>query len=212
MLNDILIIEKKHENAAATLFERVIRDRTPRFIVAISGEVGTGKCEIAHVLGRMLIREGIRVKLLHMDNYYFVPPLEREEWRKKNGLDQVGYEEYDWDKVNENLDDFLQQRPAVMPVVDLFTQKVDQLHTTFEDTDVLIVVGLYSIKLRQANLRVFIEITYEDTWEEQALAQKEVLDDFRLQVLKQEHKAVQSLKGLADFYIDFDTANEIFHL
>ena len=61
-------------------------------------------------------------------------------------------------------------------------------------------------------MRVFIELTYEDTWEEQKETHKEVLDDFRMEVLAHEHKAVQSLKGLADFYIDFDTAGEIFHL
>jgi hypothetical protein len=33
-----------------------------------------------------------------------------------------------------------------------------------------------------------------------------------MEVLKHEHKAVQSLKKQADFYIDFDTAGEIFHL
>lgn len=212
MLNDVITIEKKHENAAATLFERVMHDRFPKFIVAISGEVGAGKCEIAHVLGRMLINKGIHVKLLHMDNYYFIAPLERETWRKSNGIDKIGYEEYDWDKINENIDDFLNSRKTVLPVVDLFTQQVDMLHTNFAETEVLIIEGLYSIRINQVNLRAFIELTYEDTWEEQLLTQKEKLNDFRIQVLMQEHKAVQSLKNLADFFIDFDTANEIFHL
>jgi 2-phosphoglycerate kinase len=61
MLNDVVTIEKKHTNAAITLFDRVIRDRKTKFIVSISGEVGTGKCEIAHELGRKLIETGISV-------------------------------------------------------------------------------------------------------------------------------------------------------
>jgi len=212
MLNDVLKIEKKHENAAATLFDRVMHDHTPKFIVAISGEVGAGKCEIAHVLGRKLIAEGISVKLMHMDNFYKIPPLERIYWRKQNGLDKIGAEEYDWDKINVVLEDFLESRTSVIPVVDLFTQQVDQLHTDLKGIDILIIEGLYSIKLKQANLRVFIELTYEETWDEQMLAGKEKIDAFRLEVLKQEHRAVQSLKKLADFYIDFDTAGETFHL
>lgn len=212
MLNDVVTIEKKHTNAAKTLYDRVIRDRKIKFIVTISGEVGTGKCEIAHELGRKLIEDGISVKLLHMDNYYFIPPRERQEWRKKNGLGKIGYDEYDWNKVNQNIDDFRMDKVSVMPVVDLFTQKVDQLHTDFKGIEVLIIEGLYSIRINQSDLRVFIELTYEDTWDEQKLTHKEVLDDFRLDVLAHEHKAVQSLKGLADFYIDFDTAGEIFHL
>lgn len=212
MLNDIVTIEKKHTNAAATLFERVVHDRKPKFIVTISGEVGTGKCEIAHELGRKLIEAGISVKLLHMDNYYIIPPLERQEWRKKNGLEKIGYDEYDWNTINQNIDDFRMNKKSVLPVVDLFTQKVDQLHTDFKGIEVLIIAGLYSIKINQSDLRVFIELTFEDTWEEQLTTRKEILDDFRIEVLKHEHKAVQSLKPLADFYIDFDTAVEIFHL
>lgn len=212
MLNDVVTIEKKHTNAAITLFDRVIRDRKPKFIVTISGEVGTGKCEVAHELGRKLIEAGITVKLLHMDNYYHIPPLERQEWRKKNGLEKIGYDEYNWNTINKNIDDFRMNKKSVMPVVDLFTQKVDQLHTDFNGIEVLIISGLYSIRINQSDLRVFIELTYEDTWEEQQLTHKEVLDDFRMEVLKQEHKAVQSLKSLADFYIDFDTAGETFHL
>jgi uridine kinase len=212
MLNDVVTIEKKHTNAAATLFDRVMRDRKVKYIISISGEVGTGKCEIAHELGRKLIEAGISVKLLHMDNYYFIPPLERHEWRKTNGLEKIGYDEYNWNLINLNLDEFRMNKESVLPVVDLFTQKVDQLHTDFKGIDILIIEGLYSIKINQSDLRVFIELTYEDTWEEQILTHKEVLDDFRMEVLRHEHKAVQSLKGQADFYIDFDTAGEIFHL
>jgi uridine kinase len=212
MLNDVVTIGRKHTNAASTLFDRVMRDRKVKYIVSISGEVGAGKCEIAHELGRKLIDSGISVKLLHMDNYYHIPPLERHEWRIKNGLEKIGYEEYDWDQINRNLDEFRMDRKSVLPLVDLFTQKVDRLYTDFKGIEVLIIEGLYSIKINQSDLRVFIELTYEDTWEEQMTTHKEVLDDFRMEVLKHEHKAVQSLKSQADFYIDFDTAGEIFHL
>ena len=212
MLNDVVTIEKKHTNAAETLFDRVLRDRKTKFIVSISGEVGTGKCEIAHELGRKLIEAGINVKLLLLDNYYHVAPLERNAWRVLHGLEKIGYNEYDWDTVNDNIEDFRMNRKSVMPMVDLFTQKVDHLHTDFNDIDVLVIVGLYSIQINQSDLRVFIELTYEDTWDEQRATHKEVLDDFRMEVLKHEHKVVQSLKPLADFYIDFDTADECFHL
>jgi len=212
MLNDVVTIEKKHTNAATTLFDRVMRDRKTKFIVTISGEVGTGKCEIAHELGRKLVEAGISVKILHLDNYYNIPPLERSEWRKNNNLKKIGYDEYDWNTVNQNIEDFRLNNKSVMPIVDLFTQEVDQLHTDFKGIDVLIIAGLYSIRINQSDLRVFIELTYEDTWDEQMVTHKEVIDDFRLEVLKQEHIAVQSLKPLADFYIDFDSAMEIFHL
>ncbi|MDY0342806.1 MAG: hypothetical protein RBR28_04485 [Lentimicrobium sp.] len=211
MLNDILLLNKKHENAAQTIYERVQEELTDKYIISISGEVETGKAEVAHMLGRLLRKEGIRVKLLHMDNYYKIAPLDRTAWRKRHGVESVGYDEYDWEVVNRNLKGFKEGKLTTVPCVDLFTGQIDQLTTNFEGIKVLIIEGLYSVKIEEANLKVFIESTYHDTLEEQKLSGKEEMDEFRMQVLEREHKVVQSLKPLADFYLDFDTASEIFH-
>ncbi len=211
MLNDILLLNKKHEFAARTILEKVMAEKTDKYIITISGEVETGKCEVAHMLGKLLKKEGIRVKLLHMDNYYKIPPLERTEWRKRHGLESVGYDEYDWDVVNRTLAGFKEGKLTTLPCVDLFTGQIDQLTTNFAGIEVLIIEGLYSVKIEEANLKVFIEQTYRDTIEEQIASGKEELDEFRMQILEREHQVVQSLKPLADFYLDFDTASEIFH-
>jgi uridine kinase len=55
-------------------------------------------------------------------------------------------------------------------------------------------------------------MTYKETMPEQILSGKEELDEYRMKVLEQEHKVVQSLKSKTDFYLDFDTSLEIFHL
>ena len=211
MLNDILQLNKKHEFAARTILEKVMAEKSGKYIITISGEVETGKCEVAHMLGKLLKREGVRVKLLHMDNYYKIPPLERTEWRKRHGLESVGYDEYDWDVVNRTLAGFKEGKLTTLPCVDLFTGQIDQLTTNFAGIEVLIIEGLYSVKIEEANLKVFIEQTYRDTIEEQIASGKEELDEFRMQILEREHQVVQSLKPLADFYLDFDTASEIFH-
>ncbi|HRC67334.1 MAG TPA: hypothetical protein PK976_05290, partial [Bacteroidales bacterium] len=89
---------------------------------------------------------------------------------------------------------------------------VDQLMTDFKNIEILIISGLYAIELEEADLKVFIELTYRETLDVQRESEKEELDDFRMKVLEQEHKAVQALKHKADFFVDFDTALEIFHL
>ncbi len=211
MLNDILQLNKKHEFAARTILEKVMAEKSGKYIITISGEVETGKCEVAHMLGKLLKREGVRVKLLHMDNYYKIPPLERTEWRKRHGLESVGYDEYDWEVVSRTLAGFKENKLTTLPCVDLFTGQIDQLTTNFAGIEVLIIEGLYSVKIEEANLKVFIEQTYRDTIEEQKMSGKEELDEFRMQILKREHQVVQSLKPLADFYLDFDTASEIYH-
>jgi uridine kinase len=211
MLNDILLLNKKHENAAKTIYERVEGEMTDKYIISISGEVETGKAEVAHMLGKLMKKEGKRVKLLHMDNYYKIAPLERTAWRKRHGIESVGDDEYDWEMINRNLKGFRESKLTTIPCVDLFSGQIDQLTTNFSGINVLIIEGLYSVKIQEANLKVFIESTYHDTLEEQKMSGKEEMDEFRMLVLEREHKVVQSLKPLADFYLDFDTASEIFH-
>lgn len=211
MLNDILLLNKKHENAAKTIYEKIEGELTDKYIISISGEIETGKAEVAHMLGRLLHKEGIMVKLLHMDNYYKTAPLDRTAWRKRHSIESIGYDEYDWEVINRNLKGFKDGKLTTIPCVDLFTGQIDQLTTNFESIQVLIIDGLYSVKIEEANLKVFIESTYHETLAEQKLSGKEEMDDFRMQVLEREHTVVQSLKPLADFYLDFDTANEIFH-
>ncbi len=212
MNNELVIIEEKHRQAARTIVEKMISELKPKYIVTISGEVATGKASIAHCIAKILKKGGIRAKILKVDNYYKIPPLERTKWRKDNGLDKVGFNEYDWEKIYKNIDAFKKGGKAVLPFVDLITGQVDELSTDFKDIDVLIVDGLYSIKIDEANLKVFIELTYEDSREFQIFTEQEVLNEFRMEVLEREHKIVQSLKPLADFYVDFDTSMEIFHL
>ena len=179
-------------------------------IITIDGPVGSGKSTISIVLRRMLKKRNIRAKILDLDDYYKVPPLERRKWRLENGIESIGYEEYDWDRVNQNLTDFKQSRKSSLPCVDLITGYVDELTTNCEGVDILLINGLYSLKIEEANLKVMIELTYDETTEAQRYSQKEDLDSYRLAVLEREHDVVQSLKSKADFYIDFDQS--LFHL
>jgi uridine kinase len=212
MLNDLVNIHSKHEEAAGTIYERIAPELKDKYIVTISGEVASGKCEIAQVLARMYKKDGKKVKIIHMDDYYLVPPEERTDWRKKNGIDKIGYDEYDLIRINQNIDDFRNNQKSSLPSVDLITLQVDEIITDFKDIDILIINGLYSIMLDKSDIKVFVELTYKETIKDQIAERKEELDEFRLKVLEREHQVVQSLKPGADFYVDFDNSFENFHL
>lgn len=212
MLNDIVILTKKHEDAALTIYNRVKSDLSNKYIITISGEVASGKCEISVALARLFRKDGIKCKILQMDDYYKVPPEERTHWRMKHGIESVGYNEYDWHRIRHNIIDFKNSKKASLPCVDLITLQVDELITDFAGIDMLIINGLYSVKIQEANLKVFVELTYKETLEQQIAEKKEELDEFRMKVLEREHRVVQSLKPEADFYIDFDNSLEAFHL
>ncbi len=207
MLGDILLIQEKHKKAGEIIIRKILENKDKRYIVAISGESGSGKSELTHVIAKGLRKYGIFAKPLHTDNYYNTLPLERREWRVKNGIENVvGPDEYKWDEIYQNLDDFKNKRVSEMPCVDLVTEQVDRLITDFGEVDMLIVDGLYAIKAEGVDLRVFIDLTYLETKEKHTkdARGKEVMDEVRWATLAQEHKMVQKLKPLADLLITGD--------
>jgi len=205
MLGDILLITEKHEKAAAQIIDRLGRIESDKMVIAIGGESGSGKSELAHVISRRLKSKGELAKILHIDNYYQVPPQERTAWRKRHCVESIGLSEYDWDLINQNIAEFRESKEAVLPCIDLLTDQQDRLITNFEGIKYLIVEGLYPLKA-DADLRIFIDLTYHETKKAQILRGKEPQNEFRLQVLQREHEVVQSLRPLAHLLVteDFD--------
>jgi len=207
MLGDILLIQEKHKKAGALIIEHILKHKTSRMIVAISGESGSGKSELTHVIAKGLRAHGIFAKPFHTDNYYNTDPLLRRAWRSEKGIENVvGYGEYLWDEIHATIEDFKQGKKSEMPCVDLVTEQVDRLITDFSTVDMLIVDGLYAIKLDEPDLRIFIDLTYLETKEKHSKDSrgKEVMDEVRWATLEQEHKMAQALKPRADIVINKD--------
>ncbi|HHL57674.1 MAG TPA: uridine kinase [Bacteroidetes bacterium] len=205
MLEDVLLITEKHRTAAADIVKEILKRKKDKFIVAISGESGSGKSELTHVIAKELRKHGLFAKPIHIDNFYNTLPLERTEWRIKNGIEKVvGMNEYKWDEINRVIDDFKNNRKSSMPCVDLVTEQVDTLTTDFNGIDMLIIDGLYAINTEGVDLRVFIELTYHETKKAQKDRGKEPQNEYRMRVLEQEHKQVQSLKNKANLLVNMD--------
>ena len=207
MLGDILLIEEIHKAVAESIAKKILGDlehlpNCYKYIIGISGESGSGKSEVSHSIARRLKEEHIRVKILHTDNYYKIPPLLRLEWRKTKGIETVGMNEYDWNLVHRNIQDFKEDRESMMPCIDIIPEQVDKLITDFKKIDLLVIDGLYAIKADGIDLRVFIDLTYKETKIAQLQRMKEKMDDFRLKVLEREHRNIIALKPMADVIID----------
>jgi uridine kinase len=203
MLGDILLITDDHRKAADQIVDRLGDIKADKFVIAIGGESGSGKSELAHVIARRLKDKGELTKILHIDNYYKVPPRERTEWRKKHGMESIGLSEIHWDLINQNIAEFRESKQAVLPCIDLLTDQEDKLITNFEGIKYLIVEGLYPLKA-DADLRIFIDLTYHETKKAQVLRGKEPQNEYRRQVLEREHQVVQSLRPLADLIVTRD--------
>jgi uridine kinase len=200
MLGDILLITDEHRRVGGEIVERLRRIEVEKYILAIGGESGSGKSELAHVISRQLKDTGQLAKILHIDNYYKVSPTQRTAWRKEHGIESIGLNEYDWDLIDRNIQEFREGKKAILPCIDLLTDQEDKLITNFAGIKFLIVEGLYPLKAN-VDLRIFIDLTYHETKRAQLLRGKEPQNEFRFQVLQREHEVIQSLRPLADLIV-----------
>lgn len=213
MQNDVFHIKKHHIDAAENVYQEFVEKiGKGKYVIAIAGEVSSGKTTLAYLLGRMLKMNGVKSKILDLVDFYKIPPVERRAYREKNGVDTVGVDEYDWEKIETTINGFKKGKTEVMPLVDLLTDEVDQITTNFKGVQVLIISGLYAFYCKQLNFKIFMELTYRETYESQKYTGKEVMDNFRKKILEKEHVAVQKQKNDADVYIDFNSFLDSYHL
>ena len=202
MLEDVLLIKRKHRDASRALLKGLKSKIEPGHVIAISGESGSGKSELSNILAKLLKSNGIKPKVVHTDDFYETLPEERNAVRMQRGIaDYVGINEYDWNKLDQVVLAFKNGDVIEMPCVDLITNDVDTLRTNFTGIDILILDGLYAIASKYADHKVFIDLTYHETKKAQVHRGKENLDSIRFQVLEAEHQAVSSLKNTANFII-----------
>ena len=90
----------------------------------------------------------------------------------------------------------------MMPCIDIIPEQIDKLITDFQKVDLLVVDGLYAIKTKHVDMRVFIDLTYHETKMTQIIRGKEPMNEWRAQVLEREHQNVQSLRPLADLIVN----------
>ena len=200
MQNDVFNIKKHHIRAAEEIHGE------------LSEKIGKGKSTLAYLLGRKLKMEGIKTKILDLSDFYSVPPIERRAYREKNGIESVGVEEYNWEKIESTIIKFKKGQKETLPLVDLLTDQVDEITTNFKDVQVLIISGLYAFYCKHVDYKIFMELTYRETYEAQEYTGKEVMDSFRRKILETEHIAVQKQKNDADVYIDFNSYLDSYHL
>lgn len=204
MLGDVLLITEGHKKAAKGIINYLEKIEGEKVILAVGGESGSGKTEIAHEIARELKNQRTPAKTMHIDNYYLTSPLERTSWRQEHGIESIGHSEYDWDTINRNLAEFHEDKDRViMPCIDLLTDQEDQLITSFKGFRFLIIEGLYAIQAA-ANLKVLIDLTYHETKKAQFERGKEPTTDYRWQVLEREHEVIQSLRSQADLLVNKD--------
>jgi uridine kinase len=206
VIGDKLVIEKHHTERATEIFE-LLADRIrpgERFTLAVAGESGAGKSELAYEIHRLLNERGTRADVLQQDDYFVFPPRTNHEMRRRN-LEQVGPYEVKLDFLDSNLRSFKQGESSVYkPLVIYEKNLITREEMPVADLAVLIAEGTYTSLLEFVDLRVFIDRSYRQTLEARKRRARDKWEPFIQDVLEREHKIISQHRNLADVVIPDD--------
>ncbi len=217
------IIRPKHKQAAEGLLpyikEAVKKARASgqRVSIALGGESGAGKTEIAEFLRYRLRQEKIWGMTLPGDAFFKKPPAENHHARLKaydDGklTDYLGPQEVDLDRLDSILGAAIDCKTTTLFVPSdcrsLGSRRYDNVPADITGRDVILVDLTYGLKLKNITLKVFLESDYtkriEEIKERNRARDPDQDFNFILKVLEIEHHIIQNLKRSADIIVSQD--------
>jgi uridine kinase len=206
MIGDKIVAKPYHVQAAKQIFaalgETVSQNRVT---ITIAGESGSGKSEIASELAKCFDASGKPTYIFQQDDYFFYPPKSNHAQREKS-ITHVGTGEVNLELLDEHLELFkhASNKKINKPLVIFEDDRI-----TNEDVDInafiiAIAEGTYTTSLKNADHRIFIDRTYEDTLEDRKARKRDVIDSFTNRILKIEHEIISKHKELATIIVKND--------
>ena len=184
---------------------KVQGEKVKPLAVAFYGESGSGKSVTAKALSLGLQELGYGVVRLQMDDYFFLPPQQNSQEREKD-LSRVGLLEVDLATLDQHIRELKAGANQIQhPIID-FKQSTRVVETLSVPTplDFIVVEGTYVNYLKEVDVRVFLERTYEETHIHRVARMREPDSELLREVLKIEHRIVQHNRHQADHIISKD--------
>ena len=180
--------------------------RGTRTVIAVAGESGSGKSVTAIDLATVLNRDGIGAAIIHQDDYFVRPPRTNHEHREQD-ITSVGPQEVQLDLILRHIAEFRAGALSISgPAVNYATNRFDTRTIALDGCEVLVVEGTYGLMVDDADVRVFLEATYEDTTTARRERNRDIDAPFVTQVLEIEHSIIAKQVELADIVISRDYA------
>jgi hypothetical protein len=201
---DKLRITEGHEKAADELVAILLQalKKNEKIIFAVGGESGTGKSEVAYLVGEALNKRGTPTVSWSFDNAYITPPAIREKKRAEDYDKNVGVNEMNRRLIEEVIFCFEHEKPVTVPVITINedgSRPVTETVLEMAGKKVLIFDGLYAAFVGQIknnsskSARVIAMSEKKFNMAAQKERGKEKVDEHRLKVLERECLAVRSL-------------------
>lgn len=175
---------------------------TGRVVVGIGGESGSGKSITALCTALELRDREVDVEVLHLDDYFRLPPKQNMEARARD-LGRVGPQEVDLRRLNRHIDAFrVGGNVEDVPIVDYVRDCFRARSVSFATTRVLIVEGTYVLAETDTDVGIFLEGQFPETYSRRRERNRDPDDPLIEEVLSIEHTIIQPQSGLADIIVD----------
>lgn len=201
---DKLRITAGHEKAANQLVHIILAalEATDKIILAVGGESGTGKSEVAYLVGVILKEQKVATVAWSFDNAYVTTPAEREAKRAEDYDNNVGLNEMNRPQIEEIMSCFEQGHPVTVPIVVINedgSRPIKDITLNMEGKHVLIFDGLYAALIGELNTgeskatRIIAMSAKQFNLDAQKERGKEKVNAHRMKVLASECHAVRAL-------------------
>lgn len=171
-------------------------------VIAITGESGSGKSITALSLQTVLEAAGISTLILHMDNYFRLPPKANHQARLQNRF-EIGPDEVQLDLLAAHIKAFRNGENSIrMPVTNYQEDWFESVDLTLGHCQVLLVEGTYVSTLPELDVQIFMERDYQQTVLQRKERGRDKEDPFVEQVLEKEHRIIRPEMQKADIIID----------
>lgn len=178
--------------------------RASRTVIAIAGESGSGKSVTAVNLARELSSAGHVAEVLHQDDYFIRPPATNHAHRVAD-LGSVGPQEVDFDRLRAHVAAFRRGDTSVdAPRVNYGADRFDSHRRDFSPVEVLVVEGTYVLANVDADIRIFLDATSDDTRDRRMARNRDIDAPIVDQALAIEHPIIAAQRAVADIIIDRD--------
>ncbi|MGM0441370.1 MAG: uridine kinase family protein [Elusimicrobiota bacterium] len=209
MLGDKIVVKEHHKRAAGQVYDKIseeVLEKDGPVAITVAGESGSGKSEIGSEIARLFEKKnGLNSIIFAQDDYFKLPPKSNDAARRDN-IDRVGMGEVKLDLLDEHIENIKSGRKLKFnkPLIDyenddILTEKVDG-----NGIDIIVAEGTYTTELHNADYQVFIDRTYEDTYEHRKERGRDELDEYMDKILRIEHDIISSQKNKADIVINKD--------
>ena len=214
MLGDKILVGPSHQRRARAIFAKVADGVGPKQVIAVCGPSGSGKSEIASLLGTYFIEAGRPSYVLSCDNYPHRAARDNERERERifESEGEAGLRAYlgtdkeiDFRRLGRIVSAFKAgDSPLQLRIMDTAENRVadDARPLEAKAIDILLLEGTWSSQVEGVDLRLFLDTDFEQTLAHRKARARDPLTPFGERVLRIEQERLTQNRTQVDWLVD----------